>query len=71
MGSIKSLPCRGLLLLFYELMALKSRSYIFDLDHVNMSLGIFFNLLNGDLITPAFRICLHLLSKTLTKKRQT
>ena len=54
-GSIKSLHCRGLLLPFYELMklggtckmniqmALNSRSYIFFyLDHVSMSLGIFF-----------------------------
>ena len=53
-GSIKSLPCSGLLLALYELMkwggtckmniemALKSRSYIFDLDHVKLSLGILF-----------------------------
>ena len=60
-GSIKSLPCWGLLLPFYELMklgvlaiqwipmdpkgsqmVLKSRSYFFDLDHVKLSLGIFF-----------------------------
>ena len=53
-GSIKSLPCRGLLLSVFELlklgvvaklnieMALKSRSYILDLDRVQLSLGIFF-----------------------------
>ena len=49
-GSIKSLPCSGLLLPLYELMKLgvlakltfKSGSYILDLDHVKSSLGIFF-----------------------------
>ena len=45
-GCIKILPCKGLLLSFYELMniemVLKSRSYILDLDRVKLSLGIFF-----------------------------
>ena len=52
-GSIKSLPCRSLLLSFYEFMklgvlemniemALKSRSYILDLDCGRLSFGIFF-----------------------------
>ena len=42
--TIKSLPCSGLLLSLYELMklALKSRSYFIDLDHVKLSLGILF-----------------------------
>ena len=57
-GSIKSLPCRGLLLLFYEVggnckmnieMALKSRSYNLDLNRVKLSSGIFFSeRFNGD-----------------------
>ena len=40
-GSIKSLPCNGLLLPLYE-MDLKSRSYIIDLDQVKLSWGLFF-----------------------------
>ena len=47
-GSIKSLPCRGLLFSFYELMkfgGLKSRIYILDLDRVKLSLEIFFFLI--------------------------
>ena len=50
---LKSLPCSGILLSFYELlkggackiniqMTLKSRSYILDLGHVKLSFGIFF-----------------------------
>ena len=48
-GFIKSLPCSGLFLLFYELMKLgvlamelKPRSYILDLDHVKFTLEINF-----------------------------
>ena len=39
-------------------MSLKSRSYILDIVHVNLSLEIFFlsQLFNGELITPAFMI---------------
>ena len=82
-GFIKSLPCRGLVLPFYELMKLgvlakwklklpkNQNRYIFDLDHVRYFLGIFFILFNGELITPAFRIDLHFCPKTTPKKPQT
>ena len=45
-------------------MALKSRSYTVDLDHVKLSLGIFFILNN-------FQDLPSVLSKTYTKKAQT
>ena len=50
-------------------MALKSRSYILDLDHVKLSLGIFFfsELFNGEAISFQDLPFL-LLSKTPTKK---
>ena len=53
-------------------MALKSRSYILDLDHVKLSLGIFFfsGLFNGELITPSFRIYLYFCQKHTPKSRK-
>ena len=42
-------------------MALKSRSYILGLDHVKLSLGLFFfsEQFNRDFFSPAFRIYLY------------
>ena len=39
-------------------MALKSRSYILDLDHIKLSLGLLFfsELFNREFLSPAFRI---------------
>ena len=53
-------------------MALKSRSYILDLDHVKLSLGVFFftGMFNGELITPAFRIYLYFCQKHTPKSRK-
>ena len=51
-------------------MALKSRSYILDRDRVKWSLGFFFELFNGELFSPPFRIYHYFLSKTETKKPQ-
>ena len=48
--------------------ALKSRSYILDLDCVRLSLGFFCSeLFNEDFFLPAFRIYLFFLSKTHQK----
>ena len=52
-------------------MALKSRSYILDLDHVKLSLGFFFTgLFNGEFFIPAFRIYLYFCQKHTPKSRK-
>ena len=53
-------------------MALKSRSYIFDLDLVKLSLGIFFlsELFNREYFSPAFRIYLYFCQKHTPKSRK-
>ena len=53
-------------------MALKSRSYILDLDEVNLSLGIFFfsELFNRDYFSQAFRIYLYFCQKHTPKSRK-
>ena len=69
-GPIKSFPYNGLLLPLYEIiggtckinieMSRKSRSNILDLDHVKLSLKIFFWLAClMESLTPAFRIYLY------------
>ena len=52
--------------------ALKSRSYILDLDHVKLSLRkiLFTGLFNAELITPAFRIYLYFCQKHKPKSRK-
>ena len=49
-------------------MALKSRSYILDLDCVRWSFGIFFSeLFIGEIFLPAFRIYLYFCQKPTPK----
>ena len=48
-------------------MALKSRSYILDLDHVKLS--EFSELFNRDYFTPAFRTYFYFFVKNHTPKR--
>ena len=51
--------------------ALKSRSYILDLDCAKLSLGIFFSeLLEKELFSPAFRIYLYFCQKHTPKSRK-
>ena len=76
-GSIKSLPCRGLLLLFYEFMklgilALNSQSYILDLDRVKLSLGIFLfsELFNEEIFVTSFQDLPFLCQKHTPKSRK-
>ena len=48
-------------------MALKSRSYIFDLDCVKLSLGFFFLSCCMEVFLPAFRIYLYFCQKHTPK----
>ena len=53
-------------------MALKSRSYILDLDHVKLSLGIilFSELFNREYFSSAFRTYLYFCQKHTPKSRK-
>ena len=52
-------------------MALKSRSYILDLDHVKLSLGIFFSeLFNREYFSPAFRTYLYFCQNHTPKRHK-
>ena len=78
-GSIKSLPCRGLLLSFYELMKLgvlakwtlkwplNQEVIFFILIVLSCPWDFFSELFNGKFFSPAFRIYLHFCQNTHQK----